>query len=158
MALAAVTPACDLLSPCPAELAAPREDAGVVLSAWENAIYWIGGRDGDGLHHDLLRFDVATGQFRRLDLTGATPQRVLAATYRPDDRALYVVDRVGPFPWLELARLLRIDPVTGHSEQLGAWPRSPVRDSTGPSSCGSTAGSRCGGSGRGRGSWSSLRR
>jgi hypothetical protein len=53
-------------------------------------------------------------------------RKVLAATYLPDTRSLWIVDQTGQHP--KRARLLRYDFATGAFVRLGRWLRTPVFD------------------------------
>lgn len=112
----------------PASLAT-RTGVGVVLSATERAVFWVGGVTPQGeLPGDLHRLDVTSGHVVRREVYGVAPRRVLAATYRFQDRSLYVVDEVRVGKIVKLARILRIDPATGVGELVGSWVRSPHVD------------------------------
>ncbi|MBI4951438.1 MAG: thrombospondin type 3 repeat-containing protein [Myxococcales bacterium] len=111
-----------------AEPAGALSDFGVVLSARENAVFIVGGRDGQGdFTRKVVRFDIPTARAVELALTGDAPAKVLAATYRPEDRALFVVDEINVKKHIK-ARLLRIDLATQHSTVLGTKKRKPKLD------------------------------
>ena len=86
-----------------------RTDYGLVLSAVESALFVIGGLDANSAPVGTVsRVDLGTGVARDLPLQGTPPAKVIAATYRPSDRSLYVVDELVDKK-KALARLLRID-------------------------------------------------
>ncbi len=107
-----------------------REGHGAVLSANQRTLFVVGGRERSGsgpsrwtstvLIHDLL------GGVSERELSGAQPRTVLAATYRAEDRALYLLDERGGF--FKTRRLLRIDTRTWRSEALGEWPKLGLFD------------------------------
>jgi hypothetical protein len=72
----------------------PRAEFGAVLSGREGAVYVVGGVDANGSPlGNVWRFDISGAKWQVLPLSGAPPGMVLAATYRPNDRSLYVVDQ-----------------------------------------------------------------
>ncbi|HEX9618991.1 MAG TPA: hypothetical protein VF989_02585, partial [Polyangiaceae bacterium] len=103
---------------------APRTDYGAVLSASEQSLFVVGGRLADGTapgdiwQHTLSTDASAGGRWVRLGVEGALPETVLAATYRPEDRGLYVLDTVGG----NTARLLFYGLGTGVSSILATFP------------------------------------
>jgi hypothetical protein len=100
---------------------------GLVLSRREGALFVIGGlKEADqSPAGDIRRFDLTRQSWMSFLVGGAGVGPVLAATYRPHDELLYVMDevRVGG---AKLARLLAIDPVSRISKVLGTWPRKQV--------------------------------
>ncbi len=104
---------------------APRSDFQAVYSRALGRLFLVGGNDLTTRQatHDIWWFDLDAYQWNRVALDGYAPERVLAATYSYRDRHLWVLDdyKVGAF---RRARLVRIDPATGQSEQIGAWPRA----------------------------------
>ncbi len=105
----------------------PRSDFGAVLSGHENALFVIGGTLADGTPAgDLWMYDFQTMAWYQLPFTGPVPRKVLAATYLPDTRSLWLVDQTGQHP--KRARLLRYDFATGAFVRLGSWRRTPVFD------------------------------
>ncbi len=102
----------------------PRSEFGAVLSASERGLFVLGGVRPDGSSAaDLWSFDIDHSRWTELPIDGPTPGRVLAATIRPQDHRLYVIDQsvVLHRPW---ARLLAIDLRTRKSEVLGQFPRT----------------------------------
>lgn len=104
-----------------------RSGFGSVLSAVDNALYVIGGFiNATTPANDLWRFDVFSRQWLQVPFNGPAPQRVLAATFRPEDRNLYIVDerKIGNGN-MKRARLLRIDVGKRESTILADVPRQP---------------------------------
>jgi hypothetical protein len=99
-----------------------RVNFGAATSAVEEALYVVGGQHPTShkLLRDVWRYDLNDQSWSHRPLSGEHPGKVLAATYRATDRALYVVDEVG---W-PIARMLRIDVDRGHSEVLFYFPVS----------------------------------
>jgi Thrombospondin type 3 repeat len=104
-----------------------RTDYGAVLSATEDAIFVFGGKLASGkLAEDFWRYEIGTVRWRQLYFTGPAPRRVLAATYTPETRSLWILDQgAGKFGF---ARLLRFDLPAREMKLVGAWPRSPIID------------------------------
>jgi Galactose oxidase, central domain len=106
---------------------AARSEFGAVLSTTESAIFVAGGKLASGeLAGDLWRYDIARGTWAELFFTGPAPQKVLAATYLPETRSLWLVDQTEQNP--VLARILRYDLQTQTMHQAGKWPRTLVID------------------------------
>jgi Thrombospondin type 3 repeat len=102
---------------------APRSDFGAVLSTTENAIFVSGGKLASGeLAKDLWMYDIVGSQWRQLPVSGPAPQKVIAATYLPETRSLWLVDQTEQNP--VLARMLRYDLETQTMHQAGKWPRT----------------------------------
>jgi hypothetical protein len=120
---------------------APRTEFGAVLSSTEQAVFIVGGVDGAGVPlGDAWLFGVRAARWVRLPMLDPAPGRVLAATYRPNDRSLYLIERVepqGPWGHDKRARLVRIDLRTRASSTLGEYKRKKDYDriylSNGPS-------------------------
>lgn len=88
----------------------------------------VGGRlTTNALAEDLWQYNPANGLWIRLPVLGPKPQTVLASTYRPSDRSLFVVDEVKT-RFTRAARILQIDLTTHQSRVLGAWPRHAFID------------------------------
>ncbi|MCA9594905.1 MAG: trypsin-like serine protease [Myxococcales bacterium] len=108
---------------------APRTDFGAVLSARESAIFVTGGRStADGkLTRDLWRYDIGEDRWYPQLIVGPKPRRVLAATYRPEDRSILMIDtrKLGP---IHQARLLRYDIRTDTMSVMGTWLRTGLMD------------------------------
>ncbi len=103
---------------------------GAVLSSSARVVFVVGGtRDDDQTQPgSILRFSLRDRSWMELAVRGpGQPGNVLAATYRPQDRSLYVVDEVRFGP-VKFARLLRIDTGDYMSAVMGLWPRHPLRD------------------------------
>ena len=93
-----------------------REMFGAVLSADKGSVYVVGGRANKGTPwSNKLRVHPIGGRssFER-ELVGATPQAVIAVTYRPMDESLYLIDKTDG----GLQRLIRINVVSLESEVL----------------------------------------
>jgi hypothetical protein len=104
----------------------PRSGFGAVLSATERSLYVIGGVQQDDSRADVLwAYDIDRGLWRELALDGPKPERVLAATLRPEDHRLYVIDE-REVNHHQVARLLAIDLRTHRSETIGQWQRTGV--------------------------------
>ena len=104
---------------------------GAALSATEASLFVVGGQEiaTGNLPGDVWRYDVPSGSWTHLALTGTRPERVLSAIYRPNDAALYLLDQARARDG-ERARLLRIDLSTRRSTELGSWPRTAKWDRT----------------------------
>jgi hypothetical protein len=109
----------------PGPRAIGRVGFGAALSAIEGSVFVIGGADAESgsLAGDVLRYDIEARTWSDHAIEGERPEMVLAATYRAQESALYVVDEVGGLGVSPEARLLRIDLSTGISTRLGQWPR-----------------------------------
>ena len=109
--------------PVPSAPAAPRNRYGLVLSGSENALFVIGGLDLQGQPVETIeRIDIDTGLALPVRFDGPAPGKVLAATFRPNDRSLFVLDEVEVHHALRV-RLLRIDLGTLESVVLVVRPR-----------------------------------
>jgi hypothetical protein len=101
-----------------------RTDFKAVYSRSTDRVFVVGGTDDAGQPaHDIWWRGTGAGTWRRVPLAGDyRPERVMAATYSYVDSRLWVLDErmQGNAPF---ARLVRIDPQTGHHELLGTWPR-----------------------------------
>ena len=127
-----------------------RSGFGAVLSGYEGAVFVVGGTLSSGSPAgDAWWFDLQSGQWFQLGLSGTLPGTVLGATYRPADRSLYVVDVApvdphahGPLAGLigviegllgqdrtHVARLLRISLDDMSSTVLQQTYRHPAMDS-----------------------------
>jgi hypothetical protein len=105
-----------------------REGAATVLSATENALFVIGGKTPAGSWADTLRvYHIPTSAWVDVPVSGVTPRKVLAATYHPKHRSLYVMDEV-KIGAASFARLIRLDLRTRQGQALGQWPRHPHFD------------------------------
>jgi hypothetical protein len=112
----------------PQQAPASRVDFGVVLSARESALFVLGGVSAMGrAAGDLWRFDTGSGQWRQLLVSGPIPERVLTATYRPDNRSLYVIDEVAAGTSASV-RMLQIDLAVQTSRILLTFERPSERD------------------------------
>lgn len=99
----------------------PRSGFRTVVSAHEDALFLVGGMSDEVLTQDVWYYGLSTARWTRLAVSGALPQKVLAVTFRADDRSLYVVDEQAGES--TVARLLRIDVGSGESTVLGTWAR-----------------------------------
>ncbi|MFW5740139.1 MAG: hypothetical protein ACOC1F_07215, partial [Myxococcota bacterium] len=105
-----------------------RTGSGMVLSASEKALFVIGGRTSEGAWADTLRVHYApTGTWGEVAIGGIRPREVLAATYHPANRSLYVIDEKRWFG-MRFGRMLRIDLNNFESTLVGVWPRHPAFD------------------------------
>gem|GEM_PF-2442254 len=71
--------------------------------------------------------DIREGVWNLVPRSGYEPAKVLAATYSPKDRKLWVLDEVKQGP-RSFGRLVRVAPGTGQAEVLGMWPRRRIFD------------------------------
>ena len=110
------------------ELPPARQQFGLVLSATRRSVFVIGGLDAstNKLMKDVWRYDHQLRRWSKLPVE-IEPERVMAATYRAQDRCLYVIDRHRK-GWCPRARLLRIHTDTGATKVLGRWPKAPLVD------------------------------
>lgn len=104
---------------------APRTDFGAALSGSQAAVYVVGGVLGSSeLAEDMWRYDLPARTWTQIPFVGPAPERVLAATYRVQDHALYVLDEL-KLDGKKVARLLRLSQETRTSDVVGVWPRHP---------------------------------
>jgi hypothetical protein len=105
-----------------------RSEFGSVLSGSENALFVVGGlTQSNQPIGDVWRLDLGSAKWQSLPITGVVPNKVIAATFRPEDRSLYVFDELyGVHP--KKARLLKIDLGKLHSSVLGTWTRKNNTD------------------------------
>jgi len=103
---------------------APRTGFQAVYSQAAARTFLVGGTDAaTGLPtRDIWWNDVASGAWSKVPLEGYTPGKVNAATYSYREGKLWVLDEVAMGP-ISMARLTRVDPVTGTTEEVGRWPR-----------------------------------
>jgi len=109
----------------PAALGPPaRSDFGAVLSGSENALFVVGGKLSatGALAGDVWRYGLESREWTQLAIGGASPRVVLAATYQPETRALWILD-AGPTK-ISFARLLRLDLGTYQVKVVGMWLRT----------------------------------
>ncbi|MBK7585058.1 MAG: thrombospondin type 3 repeat-containing protein [Myxococcales bacterium] len=102
---------------------AARSDFAAVLSGIENAVFVLGGKLlGDGSEPgDVWRYGIESRQWMRLGISGPTPRLVLAATYQPETRSLWLIDAdIGP----GVARVLRLSLDNLQVEVVGLYPRA----------------------------------
>jgi Galactose oxidase, central domain len=105
----------------------PRSDFGAVLSDIERTIFLFGGKFPSGrLANDLWLFDIGTNRWHQFHVTGPAPKIVLAATYAPETRSLWLVDE--GYGNVRSARLIRYDIETGKFNVIGEWSRTPSID------------------------------
>jgi hypothetical protein len=106
---------------------APRSGFAAVLSGSDAAVYVIGGQLASSAPAgDVWRFGIAEHRWAKLPLADGVFGTVVTATYRPDDRSLYLVDEI-PDGKHTKARLLRIDVGTSAVSVLGSWKRHAER-------------------------------
>ncbi len=92
---------------------APRVGFRAALSGVERAVFVVGGSAGAASpapFEPVLRFSTDAGTWQPVPVRGVTLQTVLAVTYRPEDRSLYIVDEASDG---ETGRLVRLD--LGHN-------------------------------------------
>ena len=106
----------------------PAEGAFLVAMATRNTVVRVGGLVDGKANSQIHWLDVSSGLWSSNDLVGEHPGRVLAATYRFSDKALYVVDE-GKSGKKQVARLLRVLR-NGVVELLATWPRILKADIT----------------------------
>jgi hypothetical protein len=107
----------------------PRVQFGAAYSRALGRLFLVGGTDSTS--HEPTR-EVWTQSlddrlWKRVATTGYEPETVLATTYSTGDGRLWVLDERAFGP-VRIARLARIDPVTGKHETVGAWPRLRLFD------------------------------
>ncbi len=109
----------------PGYVPTPRVEPLAAYSRSTRQLFVVGGRDPDTGSRltDIARADVATGVWTRIVPKGVTLGQVLATTYSPRDRKLWILDTLGAGRGAT-ARLIRLDPGTGRAQTLGEWPRS----------------------------------
>ncbi len=109
---------------------APRQGFQAVYSRSTQQLFVVGGEDASShaLLGDAWRADVRTLQWAQVPLAGYQVGKVLAATYSPRDRQLWILDEVAGAHGLRHARLARLKPGTGHFEILGTWLRIGLFD------------------------------
>lgn len=116
------------LSPRDAPHPAARREFGAVLSATEQSVFLfggtalLGGPPADAAA--LWIHDWEKDSWHPTTLRGAIPGRVLAATFRVEDRSLYAIDEV-QLAGRTMARLLRIRLADQRSTVLALFSRSP---------------------------------
>ena len=99
-----------------------------VLSRTLGALVLAGGTDVSGqLTHELWMVP-QWGEPFSLETPGYQPQEVLAATVATADGMLWVLDEYRAFGWLRLARLVRIDTLSGEHELVWQGPRLGLFD------------------------------
>ncbi len=100
------------------------QGAVLVGSSSQDAVFRVGGLTPQGTpENHLWRLSVSEGTWSTLPLVGEVrPGKVLAATYRFSDQALYVVDEETIGKKKTQARLLRIRR-SGLVEEVATWPR-----------------------------------
>ena len=76
---------------------------------------------------DVWFYSLRLETWLRMPVVAGSFGKVLAATYRPDDRGLYVLDAVAG-GWGTTRRLVRVDVGTSKVEMLGAWPKKSSLD------------------------------
>lgn len=91
---------------------------GLVLTAERGEIYRFGGKAAHGKSRSAWTYSLAERTWTETELhPGRRPGRVLAATYRRDDKAVYEVDRS-----VLLTRLRRWVPGSDRFETIARWP------------------------------------
>jgi hypothetical protein len=103
----------------------------LVYSSATGQAFVVGGKDTMGKDlHDVWRLslDAQGDGFEPLSLTGATLGTVLASTFTYADGRLWVLDQTRGLFGIKIARLLRIDPESGATTVVGAWPMLGLSD------------------------------
>jgi hypothetical protein len=114
---------CDLRDP-----PAARSGFAAVLSGIENVVFVIGGQLTSNVPaNDVWMFSLRFSSWSRLLVHAGSFGVVMAATYRPEDRSLYVIDEVKTGPDAA-TRLVRISVGTGDVTVLGSWDVDAKRD------------------------------
>lgn len=107
----------------------PRTGFAAVLSRTLGAAVLAGGRDSDGVPtHQTWMVPLEGSEPFLLDTPGYQPVDVVAATVATSDGMLWVLDEVRPFAWLRMARIVRIDTLSGRHEMVWQSPRLGVFD------------------------------
>lgn len=107
----------------------PRTDPVAVYSRSSRRLFLLGGRSpiSGELVPDVWWADVNSGAWERVQVKGFSPGSVIAATYSPRDRRLWILDEIGQKKNAR-ARLSRLEPGTGVVEVLGEWSRTEKFD------------------------------
>jgi hypothetical protein len=102
----------------------PRSGFRGVYSRMMGWLFLVGGTEiaTNQPARDIWMQSVGTGTWIRLMPKGYAPETVIAVTFSFGDNRLWVLDEVGLGP-IRFARLARIDPLTGQTQTVGAWPR-----------------------------------
>ena len=103
----------------------PRTDPITVYSRSSRRLFLLGGRSpiSGELAPDVWWADVDSGAWERVQLKGFSLGSVIAATYSPNDRRLWILDELGEGKSAR-ARLSRLQLGTGMVEVLGEWSRT----------------------------------
>lgn len=103
----------------------PRTDPITVYSRSSRRLFLLGGRSSTSgeLLPDVWWADVDSGDWERVQLKEFSLGSVIAATYSPRDRRLWILDEPGQGKNAR-ARLSRLQPGTGVVEVLGEWSRT----------------------------------
>lgn len=102
----------------------PRRGFQGVYSRASGRVFVVGGTDAasSATSGDIWWRRATGSDWYRVPLDGYAPEDVIAATYSYRDHNLWVLDQ-HRHGGLLLARLVSIDPSTGHHTLVGAWPR-----------------------------------
>ncbi len=108
---------------------APRQNFIAVYSRSMRQLFLVGGADASSHENlgDIWSTSTDWTQWNPVPLHGVTVGKVLAATYSPLDRQLWILDELSS-GGRKQARLMRVVPGTGAVEVLGRWPRLGVFD------------------------------
>ena len=105
---------------------APRTEFAPVFSRTLGALVLVGGRDASGQWTKEIWIVPEWGDPFLLATPGYEPNRVLAATVATTDGMLWVLDDRLVNGWLHMARLVRIDPLSGNHEVVWQGPHLGV--------------------------------
>ncbi len=109
---------------------AARQDFRAVYSRSTRQLFVVGGADPitGTLLGDIWLTNIDQVQWMRVPLNGYSVGKILAATYSPRDRQVWILDEITSGS-RTLVRLTRVNPVSGQVEMLGTWPRLRIFDS-----------------------------
>lgn len=102
-----------------------REQFQAVYSRSSRRLFLVGGRDATThlLLGDIWVADIDSPHWRAVPLHGHSVGDVLAATYSPRDRRVWILDVING-----LARLTAVTPGSGETTVFGTWPRTATFD------------------------------
>ncbi len=108
---------------------APRDDFQAVYSRSTGRLFLVGGQDPTTheLLHDIWWTGVDGSAWQQVPLSAWKPERVLAATWSPVDRRLWVIEDTGTGSHRR-ERIVRVRPGTGEADVFGTWPRGGLFD------------------------------
>jgi hypothetical protein len=97
-------------------------DRGMALSSTLGRLFVFGGTQGGSLLGDAWMLDVHTSTWTELDLNETAPGGIVAAAYRPLDRAVYFLERLGSDLFLRRYHAMRRHPEGGAFDTLVRFP------------------------------------